>query len=192
MSGKQAQTLSPHAIRRMLIYASRTSLPDRNRVIVLLSVKAGLRACEIARLEWSMVLDARGRVGETISVHDRIAKRRSGRRIPIHPDLRRALTRLRRMDRPIAGPIVRSSRGGHMQPNSLVNWFAEAFAALGLSGCSSHSGRRTFITTAARALGRTGGSLRDIQLLAGHRSIETTQAYIDGDTNSQRKLISLI
>jgi integrase/recombinase XerD len=34
--------------------------------------------------------------------------------------------------------------------------------------------------------------LRDVQLLAGHRSIETTQAYIDGDTDAQRRLIRLI
>jgi integrase/recombinase XerD len=28
--------------------------------------------------------------------------------------------------------------------------------------------------------------------LAGHRSIQTTQRYIDGDTDAQRKLISMI
>ena len=33
---------------------------------------------------------------------------------------------------------------------------------------------------------------RDVQLLAGHRSIDTTQGYIDGDSHAQRKLISLL
>ena len=193
MAGKQAQSLTPHALRRLLLYAKRTAEPDRNCVIVLLSAKAGLRACEIARLEWPMVLDARGRIGAIVSVEDRIAKRRAGRRIPLHPDLRHALMRLRKADGNVMiGPIVRSARGGAMRPNSLVNWFAVAFKELALHGCSSHSGRRTFITAAARAVGRTGGSLRDVQLLAGHRSIETTQSYIDGDTNGQRKLVSLI
>jgi len=79
-----------------------------------------------------------------------------------------------------------------MRPNSVVNWFVALFKALGIGGCSSHSGRRTFITGAARNISRTGGSLRDVQLLAGHQSIDTTQAYIEGDTNSQRKLIALI
>ncbi len=50
-------------------------------------------------------------------------------------------------------------------------WFARAYRTIGLAGCSSHSGRRTFITRAARLVHKAGGSLRDVQLLAGHRSI---------------------
>ena len=79
-----------------------------------------------------------------------------------------------------------------MTPVSIVCWFAKAFRAVGLEGCSSHSGRRTFITRAARLVHQAGGSLRDVQVLAGHRSLLTTQRYIDGDTDAQRKLISLI
>jgi integrase/recombinase XerD len=73
-----------------------------------------------------------------------------------------------------------------------VNWFVVLFAALGTKGCSSHSGRRTFITAAARKLHLTGASLRDVQLLAGHRSIETTQGYIDGNADAQHRLVRLI
>ena len=91
-----------------------------------------------------------------------------------------------------AGPVIRSQRGGPMTPVSIVNWFAKAYRAIGLQGCSSHSGRRTFITRAARLVHNAGASLRDVQLLAGHRSIQTTQRYIDGDTDAQRKLVSLI
>jgi site-specific recombinase XerD len=36
------------------------------------------------------------------------------------------------------------------------------------------------------------GSLRDVQLLAGHQPIQTTQRYIEGETDAQRKLVSLI
>jgi integrase len=67
-----------------------------------------------------------------------------------------------------------------MTPLSIVVWFNRAFKNIGLKGCSSHSGRRTFVTRAARLVHRAGGSLRDVQLLAGHRSIQTTQRYIDG------------
>jgi integrase len=191
MAGRQAKVITPGMLRRMLGYVRRSRYPRRNRVIVLLGVKAGLRACEIAGLEWSMVLDGHGSIGWSLNVWDAIAKKRAGRQIPIHPQLRRALMELsEEIGR--FGPIIRSERGGPMTPNSIVNWFITMFVKLELTGCSSHSGRRSFITKAARKLALTGGSLRDIQLLAGHRSIETTQRYIDGDTQAQRRLVSLI
>jgi integrase len=137
-----------------------------------------------------MVLEGHGSIGWSLSVYDAIAKKRSGRRIPIHPQLRRALIELSQ-ETGRFGPIIRSERGGEMSPNSIVNWFVAMCAELGLEGCSSHSGRRSFITKAARKVAQTGGSLRDVQLLAGHRSIETTQRYIDGDTQAQRRLVSL-
>jgi integrase len=163
----------------------------RNRLIVLLSIKAGLRAAEIANLTWEMVLTPTGDIGSAIELHDRAAKKSGGRLIPIHPELCEALIELRRQTE-AAGPVVRSQHGGPMTPVSIVNWFANAYRAIGLQGCSSHSGRRTFVTRAARLVHKAGASLRDVQLLAGHRSIQTTQRYIDGDTDAQRKLVSLI
>jgi integrase len=63
---------------------------------------------------------------------------------------------------------------------------------LGMQGCSSHSGRRTFITRAARKISEAGGSLRDIQQLAGHASLQTTARYIEGDAEAKRKVVALI
>jgi integrase len=191
MPGKQAKVLSRDDIRDLLAFASLTRHPTGNRVIVLLSTKAGLRAGEIANLTWDMVLTPTGEVGSVIELRDHAAKKGSGRLIPLHPDLRDALEAWIKVTDGI-GPIVRSERGGEMTPLSIVNWFAAAYRALGLNGCSSHSGRRTFITRAARLVHKAGGSLRDVQLLAGHRSIQTTQRYIDGDTDAQRRLVSLI
>src|SRR5580700_1374469 len=105
---------------------------------------------------------------------------------------RRALSHWRDTTGTLVGPVIRSERGGPMTPVSIVNWFSAAYQAIGLEGCSSHSGRRTFITRAARLVHHAGGSMRDVQLLAGHRSIQTTQRYIDGDTDAQRKLVSMI
>ena len=188
MAGSQAKIISESGLRRMLVAAGRTQNAARDRTIVLLSAKAGLRACEIARLDWSMVLDDRSKVSNRIELVDSAAKKGSGRRIPIHPDLKRQLQILARTS-PRCGPVIASTRGGPMKPNSIVNWFVALFAHLGMTGCSSHSGRRTFVTHAARSVHKAGGSLRDVQLLAGHRSIETTQRYIDGDTDAQRRLV---
>jgi integrase len=191
MLGRQAKVLTQTQVTALLAYAERSRNPIRNHVIVLLSVKAGLRASEIAKLTWSMVLDCSGGIGALIELHDSAAKHRSGRRIPMHPDLRTALAALCSVS-PRSGPVIRSQRGGAMTAVSIVNWFAKAYCAIGVAGCSSHSGRRTFITRAARLVHKAGGSLRDVQLLAGHRSIQTTQRYIDGDSDVQRKLVSMI
>ncbi|MBN8939500.1 MAG: site-specific integrase [Rhizobiales bacterium] len=196
MLGRQAKTLSPAALARVLTRVRTHTFPVRDRVMVLLSVRSGLRAGEIAGLTWGMVLDARGGVGQGISVRSSIAKKGSGRRVPLHPDLRRALIALKRQaltwDLEPDRPVIVSARGQAMKPNSIVNWFVTLYQSLDLQGCSSHSGRRTFITNAARQAHRAGASLRDVQLLAGHRSIETTQGYIDGDSDAQRKLVGLI
>jgi integrase len=191
MAGKQAKILSDQQTRSLLVFASATRNPRRNHLIVLLSLKAGLRAGEIAKLTWDMVLGPTGEIGIVIELRDCAAKKQSGRLIPIHPSLRTALAAWRKMTTG-SGPVIRSERGGPMTPVSIVNWFAIAYRAVGLAGCSSHSGRRTFITRAARLVHKAGGSLRDVQLLAGHRSIQTTQRYIDGDSDAQRKLVAMI
>lgn len=196
MLGKQAKTLAPASFERVLSRVKLGAFPERDLVVVLLSVRAGLRACEIANLTWGMVLDPKGRVAETMDIRSVIAKKQSGRRVPTHPELRAALNALRKIsgadDLRSDRTVILSARGAALKPNSIVNWFVTLFKELKLEGCSSHSGRRTFITNAARKAHQAGASLRDVQMLAGHRSIETTQRYIDGDSIAQRKLVALI
>jgi len=193
MAGKQATVLSPQQVAAALRHVRRSRYPQRDRVMILLSVKAGLRAGEIAKLTWPMLLDPDGRIANHIELYDRAAKKRSGRTIPLHPELCRALLRLRRQTGS-CGAVIKSERGGGrgMRPGSVVNWFRRLYRDLGLNGCSSHSGRRTFITNAARLVFKAGGSLGDVQQLAGHRSIDQTQAYIDGSARAKRRLIKLI
>lgn len=151
----------------------RTPYPTRDIALFLLSIKAGLRAGEIAAVTWPMVLTASGEIGHAIELHDCAAKKCSGRTIPLNPMLHDALKALA-ATAGTDGSVIRSERGRPMRPSSVVNWFAALYRQLGLSGCSSHSGRRTFITKAARLIHKAGGSLRDVQQLAGHRSISVT------------------
>src|SRR4051812_1221689 len=148
MAGKQAKILAESQVQDLLRFAYTSRNPLRNRVLVLLSVKGGLRAGEIAKLTWPMVLDSSGSIAPAIELRDRAAKRGSGRLIPVHAELRKALEAWRRASVTV-GAVVRSERGGSMTSVSVVNWFALAYRAIGLDGCSSHSGRRTFITRAA-------------------------------------------
>lgn len=191
--GRSAKVLGTGDVRRLISYVRWKRNAQRDHVMVLLSFKAGLRAGEIAGLDWSMLVRADGQISQLINVSDHIAKCHSGRRVPLNPQLRAAIVKLHRMaGNPDRGPIIRSERGGYMTARSVVNWFRSVYAELGMDGCSSHSGRRTFITKSARLLAKTGGSLRDVQELAGHKALTTTERYIEGDRDIQRKIVRLI
>ena len=195
MIGKQAKVLRKRDLSRMLDYMESTTYPERNKVMVLFSLKAGLRAKEIASLTWEMVTDASGSIGDAIHLPHQAAKGKSGRIIPLHRELKESLEALRDVH-PRTGSatanIIFSKQGAKMYPCNVVHWFEKVFKALGLQGCSSHSGRRTFITQAARKVSEVGGSLRDVQVLAGHTSLAMTQRYVDVNTDAQRKLIDLL
>ena len=82
MPGRQAKILSKDNADDLLVFASTTRHPLRNRLIVLLSVKAGLRAAEIAHLTWEMVLTPTAEIGPTIELHDRAALDAAGAAAP--------------------------------------------------------------------------------------------------------------
>lgn len=88
--------------------------------------------------------------------------------------------------------MIRTERSKQTSPQVIVNMFARWYEQIGFHGCSSHSGRRTFITNAARKISLVGGSLRDVQMLAGHSSLRVTQRYIEGEQDAQRKIVELV
>jgi integrase len=167
----------------------------RDRAMFLLSIKAGLRAKEIANLKWSMVTDAEGSMLDVMALPNKASKGAGGgRTIPMNRDLKTALVELAADldDRQGDDPVIASERGGPMNAGAVTMWFWRVYRGLGFKGASSHSGRRTFITRAAKKVVEAGGSLRDVQQLAGHSSLSTTQRYIEGDSEAKRKLVDLI
>ncbi len=190
--GKQAKVITKNTEKLILsIIRGNPVQAQRNECIFLLSLLAGLRAKEIAELRWGYVTSSDGEIDQVIRLPDVASKGKSGRVVPLHPRLVTVLLGLHQIEidakgevRPDA-PVIRSIRGGAMSANSITVWFSLLYKKLNLQGCSSHSGRRTFITLTSRAISKHGGSLRDIQLLAGHSSIATTQRYIEGKESAQ-------
>lgn len=191
MLTRQAKVLNDRQIRTVITYLSATRHPIRNRLIFLLSVRAGLRAKEIAALRWSMVTDAEGWIGDVIRLPDSASKGRSGGTLPMAKQLRDALIAWAHHLGTVQPErhVVRTVRAECTSAQAIVNMFDDWYHALGFDGCSSHSGRRTFITNAARNIGRFGGSLRDVQMLARHSSLGMTQAYIEIDSDAMRKVV---
>ena len=182
----------------MISYLSGRRNGLRNKVIFLLSVKSGLRSKEISGLRWSMVVGPDGEIGDTINLTNEVSKGKSGRIIPLNRILKQTLHDLLMEHRSLrgfdihSGHLVRTERQDHTCPQSIVNMFQSWYREVGFVGCSSHSGRRTFITNTSRKIGHVGGSLRDIQVMVGHKNLQTTQRYIDYDTECQRRVVDLV
>lgn len=194
MLGKQANTLTNAQMRAVLLHLTATRNPDRNKLIFLLSIKAGLRAKEIAELTWRMVTDAEGQISHEIRLENCAAKGKSGGVIPLNKEVAEALRTWRRQCTIESNDsrIVRTQRSRGTSAPAIVNLFREWYRVLGFEGCSSHSGRRTFITNAARKISSVGGSIRDVQALARHSSLTMTQRYIEMDVDAQRRVVELI
>ena len=194
--GKQAKILTKKQIDQLIWYVGTLRQPLRNEVIVMLSIRAGLRAKEIACLTWSMVTDAEGKISDSIHLTDAASKGRSGRIIPLNMTLRHQLEDLleAEVQRPGFGTgyVISTERAAKTSAQTIVNMFSAWYDDMGLMGCSSHSGRRTFITSAARKISTVGGSLRDVQALAGHSSLAVTQRYIEGDEAARAKVVELV
>jgi integrase len=203
MAISQAKTLEDSSLAELLNKIGvESERPVVDRAAFLLSFLAGLRVQEIAGLRWSenllgpngafrteefRVPGAKGRmksdVRPVLFIGSDIGKYGSSRTISMHPALVKHLTILREEN--IPGPWV--IPGGKPHASSDIKARAHAlkmrinrfYAKIGFDGCSSHSGRRTFITKAARTANNVGCSLADVQKMAGHRQLVTTQAYID-------------
>jgi integrase/recombinase XerC len=105
--------------------------------------------------------------------------------IPLNTALRDSLVALkawRGNDATPERPIIHSERRKGYSAAAVAVWFHRFRSDMGFTGASSHTGRRTFITKAARRAVGAGGSLRDVQQLAGHSSLATTERNIEGTT----------
>ena len=192
--GKQAKILSKHQQTAMLSFLMTTRHPERNCLIFLLSVRSGLRAKEIAFLTWSMVTDAEGNIGDSINIQDVASKGKSGGVIWLNAELQKSLIQYKKFMNPkqMNNRIITTERNNTTSAQVIVNMFQSWYQKIGYDGCTSHSGRRTFITNSARKISTVGGSIKDVQMLARHKSLQMTQRYIESDIEAQKKVVQII
>jgi integrase len=126
---KQAKILTGRQTAHLQSYLQQTRHPERNRVILLLSVKAGLRAKEIAALTWDMLTDAEGNLGYAIHLRNEATKGSSGRVIPMNRKLRKALEQLYQI-RGSSPYVMTSERSEKTSAAVIVNLFAHWYARL--------------------------------------------------------------
>jgi integrase len=133
---KQAKVLSKPQADAVLGYLSTTRYPLRNRVVFLLSLRAGLRAKEIASLKWEMLTDAEGRLGDAIHLTNDASKgKRGGRIIPLSKDLRVALGELKAEAQKAPRPspyVISTERAEKTSSYAIVNKFGAWYRGAGL------------------------------------------------------------
>lgn len=191
MLTKQAKVLSEQQIKAVLKYLQGSRNGLRNQVMFLLSLHS-LRAKEIAHLEIEMILDSDGNLSNSIKLQDKASKGRSGRVIPMNKTLHDLLFQYLKERNSESQFVIVSERSDSFSANAVSVFFKRLYDKLGFIGCSSHSGRRTFVTTCAKKISQAGGSLRDVMQLAGHKNLKSTQAYVDADSEAQRNVMSTL
>lgn len=186
----QAKVLTESELKRVLAVATNFGQhSSRNRLAVLLSHLAGLRAGEIAALKIKDVLNDDRTPRDRIHLSPEQTKGRKGRTVFVNERLQKEIARFFDGKQSINynSALILSQKGGHFSPTTMVMLFRRIYNDAGLPDARSHSGRRTFITT----LANKGVSVRLIQELAGHSSIQTTQRYIDVNEDMLVKAVEL-
>jgi integrase/recombinase XerD len=188
---KQAKVLTDAELKRVVAVVMQGRHAERNRMAVMLSFLAGMRACEIAALTIGSAIDSQGEPKGEIRLTSDMTKGDAGRVVVVSLRLRREMTRYvaTLSDPRFERPFLRSQKSGRaFTANTLVQLFGRIYVAAGLEGGSSHSGRRTFIST----LAAKGVSARVLQRLAGHSSLATTQRYIEVNDQMLRSAVELL
>lgn len=188
---KRARVLKDKEVQKLLKYCQTTRYPARNRAICLLSYKAGLRACEIASLTLSDVQNTDGSIRTVLTLSAAQTKGQAANRVMLSKALQRELQGYIRRERGSAthdAPLFKTQTGGFFRSATIQELFRNLYDAAGLYGCSSHSGRRTFITNLSEA----GVSARVVQACARHKSLQTTMVYIELNDNILSNAVDLL
>lgn len=186
----QAKTLTQGEIDQVLRYCANTRYPQRNRVIVLTSVWSGMRVGELAALRVGDVANADGTIKSEVRLAANQTKGHVGRTVFLSEKLRTELAAYLRHRRfkSLEQPLFYTEKAQGFTANTLAQWFYWTYKKAGISGASSHSGRRTFITN----LASKGIGVRVLASLAGHKSIAVTQMYIDVNDEMKRAAVELV
>ena len=188
---KQAKTLNQQELRKVLDYISTRKHSARNRALLMTTFLSGMRVGEVSSLRFKDVVDVDGNIRNEIRLTPEMTKGEFARVVFVNERLRKELQQYIRIYNPQDKTMKffysqkRNSDG--FNANTLTQHFHFLYKRAGVDGASSHSGRRSFITN----LASKGVSVRVLMNLAGHRSISTTQAYIDINDDMLRSAVEL-
>ena len=187
-----AKSLTPAEIERVLNYIAHNANAQRNRVMFLLTAMAGLRVSEVACLTIADVRDADGAIRSEVFLAAERVKHNHARTIYINSRLQQELGDYitTRTWREAIQPLFPTHRGARrtFSANTLTQYFFWMYERAGIKNASSHSGRKTFLTS----LASQGVSVFVLAALAGHRDIKTTARYVTVNDDTKRRAVELV
>jgi integrase/recombinase XerD len=197
----QARVLTERELRKVLNFCSNQPHATRNRAMLLCTHMAGMRVGEVAALRICDALGADGVVMEEIALAASQTKGNHSRTVLVPKKLQEELTEylqerfglkdllavtLTDTQRALFPTQKNPKRG--FTANTLCQLFHKIYKDARMTGATSHSGRRTFITK----LADKGVGVRVLMALAGHKSIATTQRYIELNPTVMKAAVELI
>jgi integrase/recombinase XerD len=189
---KQAKTLNQQELRKVLDYISTRKHAARNRALLMTTFLSGMRVGEVSSLRFKDVVDVDGNIRNEIRLTPEMTKGEFARVVFVNERLRKELQQYIRLynpqDKTMKFFYSQKRHSDGFNANTLTQHFHFLYKRAGVDGASSHSGRRSFITN----LASKGVSVRVLMSLAGHRSISTTQAYIDINDDMLRSAVELV
>jgi integrase/recombinase XerD len=197
----QAKVLSEKEVRKVLLYIASHKHAARNRAMFVVLNATGMRVGELAAIRLSQVLTSTGEIVEEIRLSADQTKGSRSRVVVLNQKAQEEIknylmTRFKLKDLK-AVTMTDTSRAlftTQKNPNrgfsssTLAQHFHYMYKGAGITGASSHSSRRSFITK----LSEMGVSVRVLMDLAGHRSLAVTQKYIESNPKLMRSAVELL
>lgn len=186
----QARVLNPTELRRVLDYVATRRHSARNRASLLLTHYAGMRVAEVAALRINDVLNSDSTIKAEIRLMPNQTKGKHARTVYLNERMQKELAQyikcLKIKD--ITKPLFYTQKREGFSANTLTQYFFFLYRKVGLTGCSSHSGRRSFLT----GLANKGTAIHILKSLAGHRNISTTASYLYSSPTQLKAAVELV
>jgi len=186
----QAKTLSPRELRRVLDHTATRQHAARNRLMILCTHWGGMRVGEVAALLKGDVLNSDGTVKDEIRLTAQQTKGRHARTVFVSEKLRREIAAYLKTiaERASTAHLFATQQREGFSANTACQTLNAIYQRAGIAGASSHSGRRSFITT----LSSRGVGVRVLAKLAGHRSLASLMPYIDASDDMLRNAVEMV
>jgi integrase/recombinase XerD len=189
---KQAKVLNNIEVRKVLDYVATRKHASRNRALVMMMFNTGMRVSEVASLRIRDVMDSEGNIKNEIRLLAENTKTNEARTVFVNEKLRRELQQYAKLfvnANPNCKFFYSQKRDSDgFTANTLTQHFHYLYKRVGLDGASSHSSRRTFITT----LANKGIGVRVIMGLSGHKALSSVQCYIDCNSELMRNAVEMV